>query len=130
MMAPSDKGTDMLRSKTIVAITMLAVLSGCAGYRPMVDMQGRSQAGYEADVASCQQYAEGVSPAASTAAGAIFSAALGAGIALASGGRLDVGRSAAMSAVLGGAGGGLAGAGGQRDVIMRCMAGRGWNVLR
>ena len=112
---------------TRIAMLLAALaLAGCAGVRPIVDMQGRSAYQYEADLADCQQYAAGVD----VGGHALVGAALGAGLGAALGAVLgDAGTGAALGAISGGATGLGQGAGAQVDVVRRCLAGRGWNVL-
>lgn len=122
--------------KIIISILASAILlEGCAGYRPIVDMQGRDQANYESDVTQCQQYAEQVAPENEALWGAILGAALGAGFGALTGSYFgDAGYGAGVGASSGALYGGVAGtanaASDQRAIIQRCMAGRGWNVLR
>lgn len=110
-------------------------LTACAGatYRPMVDTQGMDMNRYESDLAACQQYAGQVSGAATQAAvGAAIGAGLSALLAGVGGGRnrFDMGATARIGAV----GGAVAGAGqgetDQRNIIRRCLAGRGYRVLQ
>jgi outer membrane lipoprotein SlyB len=115
--------------KKYIALVLLAlVTAGCAGYRPIVDMKGVNEEQYEADLKECQQYAEQVNVAGETAAGAGIGAAFGAAVSAAGRGR--VGPGAAVGAVTGLAAGGGRAASGQKHVINRCLAGRGYKVLR
>jgi uncharacterized protein YcfJ len=109
-------------------------LSACAGpnYRPIVDMQGVNGAAYEADLKDCQSYATQTAGAAdSAAAGAVAGALLGALLGAAAGGN---GRfnshMAQVGAVSGAVGAGAQGETNQRDIVRRCMAGRGYRVLQ
>lgn len=116
--------------KAIVWTSAVAlVVTGCATYRPVVDMKGVDAARYEQDLAECQQYAQQRDPAAQAAAGAIAGAIFGALIAAAAGSRYDRGASARVGAVSGAAGGGAHGAQAQIDIVRTCMRGRGYNVL-
>ena len=117
---------------SVILATML--LSACATYRPMVDMQEKEQWKYNSDVMECQQYAERVDPGSS----ALLGAGVGAGVGAALGAIVGAffgcpGETAAFGAALFGASGGIQGAAGagrtQKDIIRRCMQGRGWNVL-
>ena len=119
--------------KPILVIGLAIVLAGCAGanYRPLVDMQGVNGAKYESDLSACQSYAGQVGGAGEHAAiGAGIGAILSGALAMIGGNRYDAGRSAAAGALLGGAGGAGAGESSQRDVVRRCMAGRGYRVLQ
>ena len=118
--------------KSIALLIACAVLlSGCAveQYRPVVDNHV-SQGSYEADLADCQQLAAQRPAAASAAGGAVFGAVLGGLLAAAVGLRGDdVGRVAAWGAVNGGVNGAAYGVAEQRDIVARCMAGRGYDVI-
>ena len=120
--------------KTTAIILSAAILAGCANtgaqYQPLVD--GRTQgANYSQDLADCQQYATQRAGAADGAvAGAVFGALIGVALLAVGGGRGGWGNEvAAVGAVAGGLQGAAAGEGTQRDIIKRCMAGRGYGVL-
>jgi uncharacterized protein YcfJ len=106
------------------------LLSGCATYRPVVDIRDREEAiAYERDLHDCQRYARAVDPAGSAVAGAFVGALIGAAIGGAVGDRsvaLDVAR---VGAVEGGVIGATEGAGTQVDIIRNCLAQRGYHVL-
>jgi hypothetical protein len=112
------------------AVVAAGLLSGCATYRPLVDLRGVDDRGrYESDLADCQNYAAPVSPGASAGAGAIFGAVLGAALGAAVGNR-DVALDAArLGAVEGALAGGSAGAATEAEIIRNCMTGRGYLVL-
>ena len=116
--------------KILAAIASVVVMGGCAttgsNFTPLVDLQGRSPLQYDQDVVDCKAYAlQKANAAQGAAAGAMAAALLGAFLAP-RGYRNEV---AGKSAVLGG----ISGAGGasnsQENVIRRCLAGRGYNVL-
>lgn len=120
--------------KKLFAIVLILSMTACATYRPIVDMRGKSQAWYEYDLKQCQEYAKRINTGTSAAVGA----GVGAGIGAIMGGIVGAffgctGRTAAFGAALGGATGGIQGAGegarSQKEIICRCMRGRGWNVL-
>lgn len=123
------------RMKNIVALgTAILLLSACAGagYRPLVDTAGRDMNKYENDLRECQGYAEQVSGAGTgaavgVAAGAIIGALFGG---LAGGNRTQRNQTSALGAASGGLSGAASGEGSQRNVIRRCMGGRGYNVLQ
>lgn len=114
--------------KKLIIITTLA-LTACATsgnrFTPVIDSPGPN---YSQDLADCQQYSNQVMSAGEGAvsgavAGAVFAALLGAAFHTSSrdmawGGALSGGASAAASAESG-----------QRGIISRCMAGRGYKVL-
>lgn len=113
--------------KSISIILSVLLLTACAGatYRPLVDRPGPD---YETDLRDCQSYAAGEMSAQNAAiVGAIFGALLGA----AAGHNTGYGNQFAGAGAVGGA----LGAGGsanknQISIIQRCMAGRGYSVLR
>jgi outer membrane lipoprotein SlyB len=122
--------------KRTSAVLIAALLCGCAGtgqnYRPLVDTQSsrNSGANFEADLFQCQQYATQVADAAQTAlAGAIVGALIGAAFGAAIGHGVSRNDMAAFGAASGGVQGAAAGEEGQRSVIRRCLAGRGYSVL-
>jgi outer membrane lipoprotein SlyB len=115
--------------KATTALILIA-LTGCASmgaqYVPLVDMAGRDQSRFNSDVAECQSFAARRIDAGNFAVvGAIATGLLGAFLAP-RGFRNEV---AGHAAVLGALGGGGEGLGTQREIIIRCMAGRGYNVL-
>jgi outer membrane lipoprotein SlyB len=122
-------------NRLIPALFCLGLLGACAGtgssYRPLIDTQGVDMSRYENDLASCQAYANQVSGAAENAAvGAVAGAAMGALISAAAGSRYSRTSGARVGAVTGAAGGAATGETNQRDVIRRCLAGRGYRVLQ
>lgn len=123
-----------MRSSVLVVLCIF-LITGCAAYRPVVDLKGVDWNRYETDLRECQYYAEQVSPAAQAAAGAGLGAALGAvlGVAVGVALNVDVGELAGLGAAAGGvqgaATGGAHGAGSQVEIIKNCMAGRGYKVL-
>ena len=119
--------------KRFVALTVVVLLAACAGasYRPMIDSRNADMNKFEADLRDCQQYATQVAGAGTgAAAGAVVGALFGAVLAAAAGSRYDRGATARVGAVTGAAGGGAQGETDQRDVIRRCIAGRGYTVLQ
>lgn len=120
--------------KTTAIILSAAILAGCANtgaqYQPLVDSRTQG-ANYSQDLAECQAYATQRAGAADGAvAGAVFGALLGVALLAVGGGRGGWGNeAAAVGAVAGGLQGAAAGEGTQRDIIKRCLAGRGYSVL-
>jgi outer membrane lipoprotein SlyB len=114
----------------------LALINGCAGptganYRPIVDTKNVDFNKYEADLRECQSFATQTAGAGeSAAAGAVAGAALGAILAAAAGSRYDRTGTAKVGAVTGAVGAGAQGETNQRNIIRRCMGGRGYNVLQ
>jgi outer membrane lipoprotein SlyB len=123
-------------SFTVVAISIVALLSGCAAttganYRPIVDTKGVDFNRYEADLRECQAYAtQTASAAESAAAGAVAGALLGAVLAAAAGNRYSRSSTARVGAVSGAVGAGVEGERNQRTIINRCLSGRGYQVLQ
>lgn len=112
-------------------LTASLLLGGCAvePQRPIVD-SGVSRGDYDADLGDCQRLAAARPVAANAtggaAVGAIFGALLGAAVGLRGN---DVARVAAWGAANGGINGAAYGVAEQREIVARCMAGRGYNVL-
>lgn len=122
--------------KLFVTLTAVAVLSGCAttgaNYAPLVDMRGRDSVQYDSDLRDCQAYAATQTDAGSAAvAGAVIGALFGVALLAAGGGRGGFGNEVAgVGALAGGLSAANAAEGGQRAVVSRCLAGRGWSVLQ
>lgn len=123
--------------KPTIVLAVIVMLQGCAGpgygakWEPVVDVRPEQQASYSNDLAQCQQYATRVIDAQQGAvAGAIVGALLGAALGAAAGGngRFN-GQMAGVGAISGGASTAAAAEGGQRGIISRCLAGRGYSVL-
>lgn len=120
-----------MKAKIAFVACIAASLAGCAveRYRPLTD-SGVSMGSYEADLADCQQLAAQRPAAQQAAGGAAVGAVLGAVLAAAVGLRgNDVARVAAWGAANGGVQGAVYGSAEQRDIVDRCMAGRGYNVV-
>lgn len=122
--------------KTLLVVVVSLFLVACAGmganYRPLVDARGQKSAQqYEIDVRECQQYAAQTAGVGERAAvGVVAGALIGTVIAAAFGHGASRNRAAAVGATSGGISGATQGEESQRDVIKRCMAGRGYSVLR
>lgn len=122
--------------RILSGLLIFALLSGCAGYRPIVDMQGVDVNQYENDLAQCQAYADQVSPSGHAAAGAVAGAAGAAVLGLVAAAVFDldigemVGGAAALGGTMGAMEGGAAGAMSQVDIVRNCMVGRGYRVLK
>jgi len=116
-------------------VAMCVLLASCAGqnYRPLIDTAGVDMNRLEYDLRECQQYAGQVAGAGTQAAvGAGLAAGLIAILGAVGGGknRFDMGASTRMAAVGGAAGGAASGETDQRNVVRRCMAGRGYRVMQ
>lgn len=126
-------------SKKIIYATLAAFLTlsvgGCANtganYRPIVDNKGVDLNRYESDLRECQSYAtQTASAGESAAAGAAAGAILGAVLAAAAGRGYSRSSTAGVGAVSGAVGAGAEGERNQRNIINRCLAGRGYRVLQ
>jgi len=107
----------------------LLLLGGCAARKPLVDMKGVDPVQYQADLAECEKYAEQApGPGGGAAGGAIFGGAIGYGVGRAVGVRdpSAVGRG---GVVVGGARGAGKGAQTRKEVVSKCLTGRGYKVL-
>ena len=119
--------------KRTLVIAISVFLTACAGanYRPMIDSRNVDMNKYEMDLRDCQQYAGQVAGAGEHAAiGAAVGAGLGYLLGRAAGARYDAAATGRVGAVAGAASGGAQGEMSQRDVIRRCMSGRGYSVLQ
>lgn len=123
-------------NKTITAAMVVVLLAGCATnrgtgaqYSPIVDRPGPA---YQQDLGECQAHANKVMDAADgAAAGAVAGAIFGALLMAAAGGNnADQKAGAWMGALSGGTSAAAAAEGGQRGIITRCLAGRGYVVLQ
>lgn len=121
--------------RLIAAFAAIALLAGCAtspggaNYAPMVDT-GHRIGDYNADLAECQQYAQRAAGAGDGAVAGAVGGAIVIGVLSAILGGGGHGRWAAAGAVAGGLQGAGAGEANQRAVVVRCMQGRSYNVLR
>jgi outer membrane lipoprotein SlyB len=126
---------DIMRKATLYLLICFVFSTGCASYRPIVDMQGVNSVKYEQDLRECQNYAKQVSPATSSIVGGAIGAGAGALLGLVVGSYFGrAGEFAGMGAAVGGTSGGMTGAAegarSQMDIIRRCMMGRGYRVLQ
>jgi len=127
-----DAGENAMHASLKIALLLLAVaLAACApvGYRPIVD-PGARIGDYDADVAQCQDVADHVRPAdhavAGAVVGAIFGALLGRAVGL---NGHDTTQVAAIGAINGAENGLAYGSAEWYDVVNRCMARRGYEIL-
>jgi outer membrane lipoprotein SlyB len=125
------------RITTLVAVlSAAAFLVGCAAtsganYRPIVDNKGVDLNRYDSDLRECQSYALQTAGAADSAAGGALAGALfGAVLAGAAGKNYSKSSSARVGAVSGAVGAGVEGERNQKNIINRCLAGRGYRVLQ
>jgi hypothetical protein len=130
-------------SKALMTAAAAVLVASCTGgyatqsYEPVVDVygsRGKDPATYEADLAACQQLSTQREQVSDTAKGALAGGALGA-----AGGAIGgaFSGSAGLGAAIGAAGGALTGAAAsayranenRQNLVMNCMAGRGWSVV-
>ncbi len=124
-------------TKAVAGMVLIALIPGCAttntgaNYRPIIDSKGVDFNKFEVDLKECQAYATQTADAAqSAAAGAVAGALLGAAIAAAAGSRYDRYSTARVGAVTGAVGAGAEGETNQRNIIRRCLGGRGYKILQ
>ena len=121
-------------TKAVAAALAAALLAGCAtapggaNYAPIVET-GHRIGVYEQDLAECQQYAQRAAGAGDGAVAGAVGGAIVMGVLSAILGGGGHGRWAAAGAVAGGLQGAGAGEANQRAVVVRCMSGRGYQVL-
>lgn len=114
-----------------VVVSVGGCATGGANYRPVVDNKGVDLNRYEVDLRECQTYATQTAGAGeSAAAGAAAGAVLGAVLAAAAGRGYSRSSTARVGAVTGAVGAGAEGENNQRNIIRRCLAGRGYKVLQ
>jgi len=116
--------------KTTILIAAL-FLAGCANQTPhrLVDMRGVDIAKFHQDQFECNQYADQVDVGGSTVNHAIGGAILGALIGAAIGGSDGAAYGAKVFGVAGAAEGAGSAVQDKRAVAVRCLQGRGYNVL-
>ena len=116
-----------MRTWLLFSVTVL--LAGCAARKPLVDMKGVDEAQYRVDLAECEQYAEQApGPGGGAAGGAIIGGAIGYGIGRAVG-MNDPSALGRGGVVAGGARGAGRGAQTRKQVVSKCLSGRGYKVL-
>ena len=128
----------MIKNLTILAVaaSLISLISGCAApsganYRPIIDTQGIDFNRYEADLRACQGFATQTANAGESAVGgAVAGAMLGGLLAAAAGKGYSKTNSAQVGAVTGAVSAGAKGETDQRNIIRRCLAGRGYKVLQ
>lgn len=114
--------------KSALAMAAFLTLSACAStYRPVVDNKTSPQ-NYEQDLAECRAYA---GDDARAGVGAIIGGVIGAGfsVLMFAGAGLKADHVHRGVAALGAITGGLSAMKEQRNIIARCMNGRGYSVL-
>ena len=119
-----------MKTQILIAAALLT-LAGCANHTPrqIADMRGVDITKYHQDQFECNQYAEQVDVGGSTVNHAIGGAILGALIGAAIGGSDGAAYGAKVFGVAGAAEGAGSAAQDKRAVAVRCLQGRGYNVL-
>lgn len=124
-------GASAVMNKIYTGLFIALLLSACTAthYRPVVDPKVCEFCNYNQDLAHCRQLGQDNT---NLAANAGVGAALGAGVFAVTGALLgvDAGSMAGLGAALGGAQGLGGEARASRDMVARCMVGRGYSVLR
>lgn len=114
----------------LLTTIIIVMITGCAAYQPLVDTKGVDMRTYYEDLAECQQYATKVAgPGTGVVVGAVAGALLGVLITRTVDRNLERGTNARLGALIGAGGGAAQGAQNERDVVLRCMSGRGYRVL-
>ena len=126
---PADTKREILKAMYLERTSQQATVHDPTEYRPIVDSDKCPGCPYEKDLATCRNIAsENTNYANNTLGGAAAGAATGAILCAVAG--LDAG----TCAVGGATGGAIGGLGSEvmtsRQIIARCMQGRGYNVLR
>lgn len=117
----------MHETARLPSLALIALLASCASQEPpIVDLKGVSRAQFESDLADCEAYADGVPAARRAAGGAVAGAAVGAAIGAIHG---EADRGAGYGGIVGAARGGVSGDRLKRQVVRRCLSGRGYRVL-
>ena len=121
-----------MKTNIFTVVISALLLAGCANtganYRPIIDSKNVDLNRYEADLVECQRYAEQKGGAGEKAAiGAGAGAVLG-GV-LAAVGNGDKGSASRVGGVMGAVSGATSGDQNQRNIIKRCLIGRGYKVL-
>ena len=115
----------------LIAGTMLANCSATTGfYKPVVDRKGVDDAGYEKDLAECQEYAkEGINPVTGAVVGAVAGAVIGTVVNKVINPRDKENFGGKIGTIYGAGGGAVAGMDDQINIVKKCMSGRGYKLL-
>lgn len=117
--------------KVISILLVILLVSGCASmqHTPVIDPKSCKDCDYQADIIECNELSKQNTRYASSA---VSGAAVGASVFALTGALLgvNVGNMAAVGASIGGLQGLGGEAGESRAMVIRCMQGRGYSVLR
>jgi outer membrane lipoprotein SlyB len=120
----------MRKTFALLVASAAAIIAGCAAHPdPIIDMKGVDLDEYKQDWAECESYTDEVLVSRGIARGAATGAAVGAVVGAIGGNSRDVGESAGIGGVYGGARSGLEADRVKQDIFKRCMRGRGYRVL-
>lgn len=120
--------------KIFSILSVAILLSACASYQPVIDMQGVDPIKYEADLAECHRYADQIDAVKDGATGTLVGAGIGAAFGAAIGAVVGAPASgAAMGATAGGFGGGASetnkAMNRKKDIMDNCLRNRGYKIL-
>jgi outer membrane lipoprotein SlyB len=122
--------------RNYISFGLITIFGGCAlqtgrDYRPIVDLKNVDGIKFETDLQECQAYAgQTIGTIESAGVGAIAGATLGVVAAVVSGGRGERASTANLGTLAGAVSGASQGEANQRNIIRRCMSGRGYSVLQ
>ncbi len=112
----------------LLSIALIALGACSAQPDPIIDTKGVNMSVYEQDLEQCRTYAEQIPVAAGVAKSATAGAAVGGAVgAVRPNG--NIGSSAAVGAILAGAGSGAKEVKNKENVVKRCLRYRGYRVL-
>ena len=114
-----------------MGLVSLIVLSACSSLqdKPIVDLKGVNLSQYNADLAECEVYADGVSVTNKTAEGAVAGTLIGGVVGATAGGTSRAKRGAGTGAAIGGARGAIGAFNDKERIVRTCLRGRGYRVL-
>jgi uncharacterized protein YcfJ len=120
--------------KTIISSILILSISGCANmganYRPIIDSKVINRAKYEQDLKECQEFAkEAPSGMDGVIAGAVVGTLIGAAVGGSTGNSYIRNSTMNYGGTYGALSGGASAEGTQRNIIKRCLTGRGYSVL-
>lgn len=138
-----------MKTKLIITLALLIVISGCAsnrpsvgpgsgygaGYEPVVDHYGIDKMVYRSDLYECQalasQFKQNSSSSNSESVNnAVIGAVVGAAVGAAIGNKKTAKQLAGVGAVGSYVNGRSSSSGDAKDVVIRCLKGRGYKVLK
>ncbi len=117
-------------TRLLPLVLALPVLAACTTTDEIIiDKKGVNMAAYEADLAECREYSQGVKTGEKGARGAASGAVIGGAVGAIFNGADGAARGAGAGAVTGGARGVSEGERDEVQVVKRCLRGRGYKVL-